>query len=110
MKARDFMKPGEQIVAVFTHGHCFVLNDDNTGSTGEWNIAQNRPVDRVIIYCRNDEMNTNTLYIANYGSVKPAALEGRYNIQLTHVQYIGTTSKNWIDFAEGGQNPIRYLS
>ncbi len=64
----------------------------------------------MIIYCRNDEMNKNTLYIANYGGVKPAASEGRYNIQLIHVRYIGTTSKNWIDFAAGGQNPIRYLS
>ena len=96
-------------MAVFTHGHYFVLNDDNTGSTGECKIAQNIPVDRVLIYYPNDEINTNTLYIANYGVVKPAAREGGYNVQLTHFQYIGTTSSNWMDFAEDGQNLIRYL-
>ena len=110
MKARDFIKPGENVIVIFTHGIHFDLRDGNTGSTGQWNIDPNRPVDRVIIYHRNDEMNTNTLYIANHAGVEPADREGRYNIQLTHVQYIGTTSTTWVEFAEGGQNPIRYLS
>ena len=110
MKARDFIKPGESVIVIFTHGMHFDFYDDKTGSTGQWKIDPNRRVDRVIIYDRNDEMNTNTLYIANYAGVEPADREGRYNIQLTHVQYIGTTSANWVEFAEGGQNPIRYLS
>lgn len=110
MKARDFIKPGENVMAIFTHGIHFDLCDGNTGLTGQWNIDPNRRVDRVIIYLRNNEMNTNTLYIANYAGVKPADREGRYDIQLTHAQYIGTTSTNWSEFAETGQNPIRYLS
>lgn len=110
MKARDFIKPGENVIVIFTHGSHFDPNgDDNTGSTGEWDINPNRSVDRVIIYLRNDENNTNTLYIANHAGVKPADREGRYNIQLTNAQYIGTTSANWHDFAETGSYPIRYL-
>ncbi len=108
MKARDFIKPGESVIAIFTHGIHFHLNDDNTGSTGEWKIDPNRLVDRVIIYHRNDEMNI--LYIANYAGVEPADREGRYTIKLTHVQYIGATSTNWAEFAETGAYPIRYLS
>lgn len=110
VKARDFIKPGESVIAIFTHGMHFDLDDDNTGSTGQWKIAPNRPVARVIIYYRNDEMNTNTLYIANHAGVEPADREGRYTIQLTHVQYMGTTSTNWAEFAETGAQPIRYLS
>lgn len=109
MKARDFIKPGENVVVVFTHGRHFVLYDDNTGSTGRWIIDPTRAVDRVILYQRDDEKTTNTLYIANYAGVKPADREGRYDIQLAHIQYVGTTPTNWIEFANGGQNPIRYL-
>lgn len=109
MKARDFIKPGENILVIFTHGINFELHGDNTGSTGEWEIDPNRSVNRVIVYHRNDAMKTNTLYIANHAGVKPANRQGRHNIQLTHVQYIGVTSKNWLEFAEGGQHPIRYL-
>lgn len=109
MKASDFIKPGESILVIFTHGIHLELSDANTGSTGEWEIDATRSVDRVLIYHRNDELKTNTLYIANHAGVVPADRQGRHNIQLTHVQYIGVTSKNWIEFAEGGQNPIRYL-
>ena len=110
MKARDFIKPSENVIVIFTHGIDFILNkDDNTGSTGEWDIDPNRSVDRVIIYLRNDERHTNTLYIANHAGVKPADREGRHNIQLTHVQYIGTTSAKWPEFAETGMRSIRYL-
>ena len=108
MKARDFIKLGENVIVILTHGSDFFLHD-NTGSTGEWKIDQNRSVDRVIIYLRDDENNTNTLYIANHAGVEPADREGRYNIQLTHVQYIGTTPANWNEFAETGTYPIRYL-
>ena len=110
MKARDFIKPGENVVVIFTHGLHFILCDGNTGSTGQWIIDPNRSVDRVIVYHRDDEKNTNILYIANHAGTEPAEREGRYNIQLAHVQYIGTTSTNWIEFAEGGQYPIRYIS
>lgn len=109
MKARDFIKPGENTIVIFTRGAHLVLGDDNTGLTGEWDLNPNRPVERVIIYHRNDETNANILYIANHAGVKPADREGRYNIQLAHVQYVGTTPSNWIEFAEGGQHPIRYL-
>ena len=109
MKARDLIKLDENVIVIFTHGLHFDLRDDNTGSTGEWKIEPNRSVNRVIIYHRNDETHTNTLYIANHAGVEPADREGRHNIQLTHVQYIGTTSANWKEFAEADANPIRYL-
>ncbi|MFM7791788.1 MAG: HNH endonuclease, partial [Microcystis panniformis] len=89
VKARDFIKPNEKVVVIFTEGKHFVLHDDNTGSTGQWKIDPNREVDRIILYHRDDENNANNLYIANHAGAEPADREGRYDIRLTHVQYIG---------------------
>lgn len=109
MKAHDLIKPGENVMVIFTHGNHFKLHDDNTGSTGNWTIDPIRLVDRVIIYLRNKKINTNTVYIANYASVETTKEERRYKIQLAHVQYVGATHMNWCEFAGGGANPIRYL-
>ncbi|AFY46050.1 hypothetical protein Nos7524_0126 [Nostoc sp. PCC 7524] len=106
MKARDFIKPGESIIVIFTDGTLFELGNDNTGLTGDWKIDPNRSVDRVIIYQREHPINR--LYIANHAGVEFVE-ENRYKIQLAHVQYIGETDLNWNEFAEGGANPIRYL-
>jgi hypothetical protein len=110
-KTRDFIKPGEKILAVFTEGMHFELSDGNTGVTGEWDVDPNhaRSVDRILVYHRNTLTATNDLYIANLVRVDLARREDRYNLQLNHVQYVGITSLNWHDFAEAGANPIRYL-
>jgi hypothetical protein len=110
-KARDFIKPGENILAIFTKGMHFELSAGSTGVTGEWDVDPNhaRSVDRVLVYHQSSETKTNSLYIASLVRVDPARREGRYNLQLNHVQYVGITSLNWHDFAEAGANPIRYL-
>lgn len=110
-KARDFIKPGENILVVFTEGMHFELSDGNTGVTGEWDVKPDRArsVDRVLVYHRNNETNTNELYIANRVRVDLARREDRYNIQLNHVQYVGITALNWPDFADTGMKSFRYL-
>ena len=110
-KARDFIKPGENILVVFTEGMHFELSDGNTGVTGEWDVDPYRAasVDRVLVYHRNGKTNTNDLYIANRVRVDPARREDRYNIQLSHIQYVGTTPLNWHEFADTGTKSIRYL-
>jgi hypothetical protein len=40
-KARDFIKPGENILAIFTKGMHFELSAGNTGVTGEWDVDPN---------------------------------------------------------------------
>ena len=92
MKARVFIKPNENVIVIFTNGEKFVIQENNTGLTGEWKISPNRTVERVILYHRDDDKNTNSLYIENYAGAEPSTLEGRYNIRLTHLQYIGLTS------------------
>lgn len=110
-KARDFIKSDEHILVVFTEGMHFELSDGNTGVTGEWPVdpSHARSVDRVLVYHRNNEKNTNDLYIANRVRVDLSRREDRYNIQLSHVQYVGITPLNWHEFADTGAQPFRYL-
>jgi hypothetical protein len=109
MKARDFIKSGENTMVIFTNGILLEFGDNNTGLTGDWNIDINRRVDRVIIYERKEQTETNRLYIANHNGLEFVKESDRHKIKLAHVQYIGETDLNWNDFAEGGSNPIRYL-
>ena len=108
MKARNFIKPGERVIVIFTRGEDLEINPDNTGSTGKWDLNPNHSIDRVIIYHRN-ESNTNLLYIATHSGVEHTDLEGKYKIRLNHIQYVGDTGENWTEFAECGANPVRYL-
>ncbi|HLO89335.1 MAG TPA: HNH endonuclease [Nostocaceae cyanobacterium] len=110
MKARDFLQPGENIIVIFTDGTRFELGNDNTGITGDWTIDPSRLINRVIIYLRDSQENTNKLYIANHNGVEFVQERERYKIKLAHVQYVGKTDLNWYEFAEGSQNPIRYIS
>jgi hypothetical protein len=107
MKARDFIKPGENIMVIFTNGTLLEFSDDNSVLTGDWKINPSHSIDRVIIYVHDDEKNT--LYIGNHADIKFVEENKRHKIQLTHVQYIGKTNLNWNDFAEAGANPVRYL-
>jgi hypothetical protein len=109
MKARDFIKPGENVIVIFTKGALLKFDDNNSGSTGNWEINLNRSIDRVIIYCRHEETKINTLYVANYAGVEPSDEENRYIIKLEHIQYIGTTPLNWLEFAKGSQKPVQYF-
>jgi hypothetical protein len=109
MKARNFVKADEKVIAVFTHGIDFIINSDNTGSTGKWTVNPNHSIDRVIIYHRDSKTDNNLLYIASHNGIEPTDLEKRYKIRLKHIQYIGTTSENWKSFAECDANPVRYF-
>lgn len=106
MKARDFIKPSEEILVLMTDGTLLEFGEDNTALTGDWVISPYRPTDRVIIYRRNNDY-TNTLYIGNRSGVIP--VENKYKIKLTHVQYIGETILNWFEFAETHVHSVRYL-
>ncbi|WP_353929845.1 HNH endonuclease [Okeanomitos corallinicola TIOX110] len=108
MKARSFIKLDENVMVIFTDGTLLEFGDNNTGLTGDWKIDVNRPIDRVIIYQR-DETKKNKLYIANHAGVQFVQENNRYKIKLAHVQYIGETQLNWYEFADAQAQPIRYL-
>jgi len=108
MKARNFIKPGENTIVIFTRGMLFELSNDNTGLTVDWEINPNRSVDRVIIYHRKHQ-RSNKLYTANHAGVE-LVTEKRYKIKLADLKDIGETNLNWYEFTERrSSNPIRYF-
>ena len=109
MNARELIEPGERAVVVFTHGPHFVWREDGSGSTGNWKINRARRFDRVIIYHRLDSATANEVYTAEADGLEPSDEEGRKIILLKNVVHRGSTTANWREFAEGRQNPVRYL-
>lgn len=109
MKARDFVRPDERVIVIFTRGGRFEVRSDHTGSTGNWTIDAKRPVDRVIVYHRDESINSNAIYLASFVQAIQTDEGKRYNIELAHVQYAGQSDLNWQEFAETQVNPVRYL-
>ncbi|ABX02854.1 hypothetical protein Haur_0202 [Herpetosiphon aurantiacus DSM 785] len=107
MHARDFVQPGEQLLVLFTRGHLLTFNNDGTGTSGNWDMAGNRKIDRVLIYYRDDSSNINKLYLATYKDVEKVE-DGRYCVYFEHCQYVGKTEQNWVEFT-GAQQAVRYF-
>jgi len=109
MKARVLINDDESAVVIFTDGTHFHFEADGKGTTGYWVISPNHEVDKVVIYQRGESAEVNDVYVATYAGVVPSPIEGRYTVNLKDVRHVGTTDANWHEFAEGGQNPIRYV-
>ena len=110
MKARDLIKENESAIVIFTRGHQFHIFDKGRGSTGNWRIGRKREFDKVIIYLRQEDAPlSNEVYVAIPTRTIDSPEEARYIIELANIRHVGNTGKNWLEFAEGGQNPIRYL-
>lgn len=109
MKARDFVQAGEQMMVIFTRGGRFELRSDHTGSTGNWVIDTKRHIDRGMVYHRDGSSNKNKIYLASFVAATPTDEEGRYNVELAHIQYAGESELNWKDFADTGTYPVRYI-
>lgn len=110
MKARDLIAENESAIVIFTDGRNFHIERDGSGSTGNWKLDPSREYDTVIIYERDWDGESNQLYLAVPIDVLESSHEGRYVIQLKNIRSVGTTETNWLEFAEGGQNPIRYMT
>jgi len=108
--ADQLLRPGEIGLFIYTEGGALQINDDGTGSTGNWMIDPLRRVDFIFIYKRNQENGSmNELLIARCGDFE-GPVSKRYKVNLRDVRLIGYTSVNWAEFASTQKNPIRYLS
>ena len=109
MNARELIEPGETAVVVFTHGPHFVLREDGSGSTGNWKLNIDRQFHRVIICHRKGSIQENDVYIADADGIEDCVDEGRYVIRFKNVVRRGSTTNNWLKFANGSQSPVQYL-
>jgi hypothetical protein len=110
--ARELLRPGETGLFVFTDGRHFVINQDGSGSTGLWVIDPSRRVDRIVVF---RQVHRDGLQIVELFSALPDGVSGpdqdrRYTLKLLELQMVGSTNQGWRDFADAGQNPVRYVS
>ena len=108
MKAKDLISTNETALVLYTHGDEFIIQENQRGATGEWKIDPQRKFDKVIIYRRDSDTGANDVFVA-IPIIREKTVENRYKIYLAKIRFIGVTKLNWIEFAEGGSNPVRYL-
>lgn len=109
MKAKTLLKPGETALVVFTKGPRFEFRSNGSGETGNWKIDPRRSFSKVIIYRRRPEQRGNEIYIADYVGMSLSDERGRYRVHFVNGRLVNETKSNWIDFAEGSSNPVRYI-
>lgn len=109
MKARELIADGETAVAVYTDGLFLEIKPDGTGSTGNWIVRSDLDVDRVIIL-RRGASQVNQVYVATFnGLTLDEGDPRRWRIHFTNARLVGRTDNNWREFADAGQNPVRYV-
>jgi hypothetical protein len=109
--AQELLQPGETGLFVYTDGRHFTVNADGSGSTGFWVINPTRQVDRVVVVreeFRGGQRFAELFTARHDGIIGPE--DGRYTVRLLDVQLAGSTDRTWKEFADAGQNPVRYIS
>ena len=116
MQVRQFLRKGELALVIFTTGGRLHIDPvSHAGSTGNWDLNPERAagVQRVFLYHRHGDPETNDLYVATFTGTEPSEEpdeKGRHRVTFEHAQFVGTTDADWYDFAGKGQNPVRYVS
>ena len=114
MELKKYINPNYNNIAIFTNFDGLEYSDlrrknlslNTAGYTGNWVIAKNRNIEKIILYIREDVINK--IYIADYNYREN--IEGRrYRIYFKNLKFIENTTANWKDFANT-QNPIRYIN
>ncbi len=110
-KAKDLVKTDQLAVVIFTKGPHFVHDALGNGETGNWVVDENviDKVDKVIVYLRDEKAGTNRIFLGNYSGLRKSPEANRHTIRFSRLTEVGTTSSNWNDFADSGQNPVSYV-
>src|SRR5262245_20418998 len=109
MKAHDLVKAGESAVAIFTRGGRCVLREDGTGYAANWVMNLKKKIKKVIIYKRDAIGTNHEVFIGSLIDVINSDQEGRRQINMADISFVGTTTLNWNEFTEtkpGAVNPI----
>jgi hypothetical protein len=115
MKAKETLKNNETAIIIFTDGRGLTINEDGTSESGVWIINKNASADKVIVYFRNKEKNTNEIYLGNFIQLLPSTEKGyenRFVVEFGDVNFVGTTDSNWNEFTDtkrGAVSPIKYI-
>ena len=108
--AQELLRPGETGLAVHTDGRHFTHEPDRSGITGNWVINPKRQIDCVVVvrWERRGRQRFTEMFTARPEEF--VRLEnGRHEIKLIDVQLAGSTDRSWLEFAETGRNPVKYV-
>jgi len=110
--AAEIIPHGLVALVVFSRCKNLELRKNGTGWTGFWKIDREKQFEKVVLYLRNEAYGAefNTVYLADRISIQSSDKEGRSTVMLANVKNLGRTASNWFQFAEGGPNPVRYVS
>lgn len=110
--ALDALEQGQDAIIVMTRGLYLKMNSDGSGTSGNWPTkpAKHGPPEKLIIYRRPDDHAQAEVYVADYVSDEPASEPKRVVIHFRGARLVGTTTRNWHEFASTGTFPVRYLS
>jgi hypothetical protein len=117
-QASNLVNSGESAIVLFTReppgsqDALFYIRPDKSGWSGNWVIAPDLRADKVIIYYRPPGRGTHygEIFMARYEDTVPSPTPKRYRIKFQGVEQVGTTTRNWLDFAGQGQPPTGLIS
>jgi hypothetical protein len=108
--ARDLLKPGESALVLFTRGRRLTINDDGSGSSGNWILDRNLRVKRVIVYHQLPEADRVDVYLADFVGAIVSDEPGRSVVRFEQANLAGFAGASWREFAETWSNPVRFIS
>src|SRR5262245_58454211 len=90
------------------------IEADGSGRSGNWVARPDRRehLDKVIIYNRLPEQKPPEaeVYLADFVGTAASDEEGRLVVEFRNANQVGTTNRNWREFADARTSPVRYLS
>jgi hypothetical protein len=104
-KLTEVAPSGTRIVAVFTDGRYLIRG--TIWETGNWPAGRDRTFDVVVIYLRQNMVNS--LYLGDYVDTLQTPEKRRVIFRLRNVREIGFTNSNWKHFADNGGFPVRMI-
>lgn len=106
------VKTSQQTVMLFTRGIHLKINEDGSGYSGKWVTTEEKLLGcrKVLLYVRDRVARVNKIYRGDYTGYHSSDIPGRLVIEFNHMEYIGLTNKNWIEFAGKGQSPIGIIN
>ena len=109
--ASDLLDPGETAIVLFTNGMHLTINPDGSGTSGNWIMSRSHRPDKVVIYYRLPEQVPlhADIYLADYASTANSPERGRRVVRFQAARRVGSTNRNWREFADANANPVRYL-
>lgn len=107
---RDILDPRETALLLFTRNKQLEVNEDATGYSGNWILSPNRGYSRIVLYKRDSSSPGGMILSATHVETKKSAQPRRYRVFFADCVTHGRTNRTWKEFAETGQNPVRYVS